>query len=82
VSGITVNEARCRELLEGNLSLATALAPKIGYDTAAAIAKEAFARGMTAREVAKEKKVMPDAELDEVLDARSMTEVGIPGQED
>jgi fumarate hydratase class II len=82
VSGITVNEARCRELLEGNLSLATALAPKIGYDTAAAIAKEAFARGMTAREVAKEKKVLSDAELDQVLDARSMTEVGIPGQED
>jgi fumarate hydratase class II len=82
VSGITVNEARCRELLEGNLSLATALAPKIGYDTAAAIAKEAFARGMTAREVAKEKKVLPDAELDQVLDARAMTEVGIPGQED
>jgi fumarate hydratase class II len=82
VSGITVNEARCRELLEGNLSLATALAPKIGYDTAAAIAKEAFARGMTAREVAKEKKVLPDAELDQVLDARAMTEVGIRGQED
>jgi fumarate hydratase class II len=82
VSGITVNEARCRELLEGNLSLATALAPKIGYDTAAAIAKEAFARGMTAREVAKEKKVLSDAELDQVLDARAMTEVGIPGQED
>jgi fumarate hydratase class II len=79
VNGITVNEDRCRELLEGNLSLATALAPKIGYDTAASIAKEAFKRGLTAREVAREMKVLPDAELDEVLDARGMTEVGIPG---
>jgi fumarate hydratase, class II len=39
------NEDRCRELLEGNLSLATALAPKIGYDEAAAIAKQAFKKG-------------------------------------
>jgi fumarate hydratase class II len=80
VSGITVNEERCRELLEGNLSLATALAPTIGYDTAASIAKEAFARGLTARAVAKEKNLMPEDELDQVLDARGMTEVGIPGE--
>jgi fumarate hydratase, class II len=79
VDGITANEERCRELLEGNLSLATALAPKIGYDEAAAIAKQAFKENKTAREVARERKVLPDAELDEVLDARAMTEPGIPG---
>jgi len=79
VDGITANEDRCRELLEGNLSLATALAPKIGYDDAAAIAKQAFKEGKTAREVARERQVLPDAELDEVLDARAMTEPGIPG---
>jgi fumarate hydratase, class II len=79
VDGITANEERCRELLEGNLSLATALAPKIGYDEAAAIAKQAFRENKTAREVARERKVLPDAELDEVLDARAMTEPGIPG---
>jgi fumarate hydratase, class II len=79
VDGITANEDRCRELLEGNLSLATALAPKIGYDDAAAIAKQAFKEGKTAREVARERKVLPDNELDEVLDARAMTEPGIPG---
>jgi fumarate hydratase class II len=79
VRGITANEQRCRELLEGNLSLATALAPRIGYDTAAAIAKEAHKRGLTARAVAREKKVLPDDELDAVLDARAMTEPGIPG---
>jgi fumarate hydratase, class II len=77
VDGITANEDRCRELLEGNLSLATSLAPKIGYDEAAAIAKQAFKEGKTAREVARERKVLPDAELEKVLDARSMTEPGV-----
>jgi fumarate hydratase, class II len=79
VNGIIANEARCRELLEGNLSLATALAPKIGYDKAASIAKEAFKRGLTARALAQEVLVLPDSELNEVLDAYAMTEPGIPG---
>ncbi len=81
VDGIVANEARCRELLEGNLSLATALAPSIGYDAAAAIAKQAFREGKTAREVARERGVLEDAELERVLDARAMTEPGIPGGE-
>jgi fumarate hydratase, class II len=79
IDGITANEERCRELLEGNLSLATALAPKIGYDEAAAIAKQAFREGKTARDVARERQVLPEKELDEVLDSRAMTEPGIPG---
>ncbi|HEX6694684.1 MAG TPA: class II fumarate hydratase [Longimicrobiales bacterium] len=79
IDGITANEDRCRELLEGNLSLATALAPTIGYDEAATIAKVAFKEGKTARAVARERKSLPDAELDRVLDARGMTEPGIPG---
>jgi fumarate hydratase class II len=79
VDGIEANEDRIRELLEGNLSLGTALAPHIGYDAAASLAKEAFREGKTVRELAKEKGVLPDDELDRVLDARSMTEPGIPG---
>jgi fumarate hydratase class II len=79
VDGITANEERTRELLEGNLSLATALAPSIGYDAAASIAKDAFKQGTTARALARERKVLPDDELDAVLDARAMTEPGIPG---
>ena len=79
IAGITANEERCRELLEGNLALGTALAPRIGYDAAAAIAKEAFAQGKTVREVARAKGVLPEAELDAVLDPRAMTEPGIPG---
>jgi fumarate hydratase, class II len=79
VAGITANEERCQALLEGNLSLATALAPTVGYDAAAAIAKQAFAEGATARQVARARRVLPDDELDRVLDARAMTEPGIPG---
>ena len=79
VDGIEANEERIHALLEGNLSLGTALAPHIGYDAAASLAKEAFREGKTVRELAKEKGVLPDEELDRVLDARSMTEPGIPG---
>ncbi len=79
VDGIVANEDRIQELLEGNLSLGTALAPHIGYDAAASLAKEAFKEGKTVRQLAKEKGVLPDDELDRVLDARSMTEPGIPG---
>ncbi len=79
VEGIEANEARCRELLEGNLMLATSLAPAIGYDAAAAIAKEAYARGTTVREVAREKSGLPEEELDRLLDPRPMTEPGIRG---
>ena len=79
VDGITANEERARHLLEGNLSLATALAPRIGYDLAAQIAKDAFKEGKTAREVARVKANLPEAELDDILNARRMTEPGIPG---
>jgi fumarate hydratase class II len=79
IDGITANEDRCKELLEGNLSLATALAPRIGYDLAADIAKVAFKEGKTAREVAREKAKLPEDELNDILDARKMTEPGIPG---
>ncbi len=56
--------------------MCTSLAPKIGYDKAAAIAKEAFATGKTVRQVAKEQGVLSDAELDKALDPTSMTKPG------
>ena len=79
LDGITANRDRCEELLEGNLSLATALAPSIGYDEAATIAKVAFKEGKTARQVALERGALPPEQLADVLDARAMTEPGIPG---
>jgi fumarate hydratase class II len=74
IDGITANEKRALDLLELNLSSCTALAPKIGYDKAAALSKEAFATGRTLREVALERKVLPAKEIDELLDYRKMTE--------
>jgi fumarate hydratase class II len=74
VDGLEPDEERCAALIEGSLAMCTSLAPVIGYDNAAAIAKEAFASGKTVRQIATERKVLPEAELDTLLDARSMTE--------
>ena len=52
----------------------TALAPKIGYEQAAAFAKEAFKTGKTIRELCRDKKMLTDAELDDALDTWKMTE--------
>jgi fumarate hydratase class II len=74
IAGITANESRARDLVELNLSTCTSLAPKIGYDKAAALSKEAFKTGRTVRDVAREQKVLPDDELNELLNFRRMTE--------
>ena len=76
IDGIEVNEERAKELIEGSLAMCTGLAPIIGYDKAAAIAKEAYATGKTVRQVAKEMKVLSDEELDKALDPTSMTRPG------
>ena len=65
-----------RELIERSLAMVTALVPKIGYDAAAALAKEAMASNRTVREVALERKVLPREELDAILDPWRMTEGG------
>jgi len=74
IHGLTANTERCTELIEQSLAMCTSLAPLIGYDAAAAIAKEAARTGKTVRQVALEKKVLDEARLREVLDPRSMTE--------
>ncbi len=79
VVGIEADQKRCSELIEQSLAMCTSLAPKIGYDRAAAIAKEAYATGRTVREVAVERKVLPEAELDALLDPYAMTEPGAEG---
>ncbi|RME41125.1 MAG: class II fumarate hydratase [Planctomycetota bacterium] len=76
VKGIEARRERCAELIEGSLAMCTSLAPRIGYDQAAAIAKEAFATGKTVREIARERGVLPEDELERVLDPMSMTRPG------
>jgi len=68
VSGITANRDKCVSYIEQSLALCTGLVPAIGYDKAAAIAKDAYSEGKTVREVAIEKRLLPDNELNQILD--------------
>jgi fumarate hydratase class II len=79
VSGITANRERCKELIELSMAMVTSLAPKIGYDRAAEIAKESARTGKTVRQISLEKKVLPEAELNAALDPVAMTEPGGEG---
>jgi fumarate hydratase class II len=76
VRGLDVDRDRIARDVERSLMLATALAPKIGYDAAAALAKEASEKGLTIRELAEKKNVLPPKDLKEALDLRDMTEPG------
>ena len=73
VRGVEANRDRAAAFVEQSLAMATALAPVIGYEKAAALAKEASATGRTIREVATEHSGIPRAELERLLDPRSQT---------
>jgi len=77
VEGLTATE-RGPALVEQGLMLATALAPVIGYDEAAKLAKEAHRTGRTIRDLALERGIAPDR-LDDLLDPAAMTEPGLGG---
>jgi len=76
VVGVEADRERARDMVERSLAMVTSLAPKIGYDRAAKIAKEAYESGRTVRELALEKGVLPKDELEQALDPRSQTEGG------
>jgi len=78
VVGIEANEARAQELLEKNPSIATALNPFIGYDAASVVAKESAKRGVSVRDIVRERGLLPEDQIDDALDVRSMTEPGLP----
>jgi fumarate hydratase class II len=79
IAGITANRQRCNELVEYSMAMVTSLAPKIGYDRAAEIAKESVATGKTVRQLCQEKQVLPEAELNRALDPVEMTKPGGEG---
>ena len=78
--GITADRERCRELLELNPSIATALNRSIGYDLASKVAKTSASQKKSVRQVVMEMELLDEATLNEVLDVRHMTEPGIPGE--
>jgi len=78
IEGIKANEERCKSLIEESLAMCTALAPEIGYEAAAKLAKEAYQSGRTVRQVAQSQNVLPEKRLAELLDPWRMTESGGP----
>jgi fumarate hydratase class II len=82
ISGIEANAERCAEMIEKSLAMCTALAPEIGYDEAAAIAKESYKTGKTVREIALERKILTPERLNELLDPMRMTKPGIAAKGD
>jgi fumarate hydratase class II len=78
IEGIHANKERCQSFIEDSLAMCTALAPEIGYEAAAGLAKEAYRSGKTVRQVAKEQNVLAEGRLDELLDPWRMTEPGGP----
>jgi fumarate hydratase class II len=73
LEGLEADRERAAGLVEQSLALATALAPEIGYDQAAALAKEAYRTGRTIREVAREQSGILEARLEELLDPARQT---------
>jgi aspartate ammonia-lyase len=79
VSGIKANEAMCSYWVERSAALATALMPHIGYARAAEISKQSVKEGVLIRDLVKREHVLSDEQIDDVLDLRKMTEIGVPG---
>lgn len=78
VKGITANVAMCEYWVERSAALATALMPQIGYAAAADISKRSVKEGVLIRDLVKREQLLPDAEVDAVLDLRRLTEIGVP----
>ena len=74
VDGIEADRERCESFIEQSLAMVTPLAKVIGYDRAAEIAKQAYESGRTVREIARERMLLPEEELNRVLDPAAMTQ--------
>jgi aspartate ammonia-lyase len=79
VTGIEANREMCAYWVERSAALATALAPQIGYAKAAEISKQSVKEGVLIRDLVKRDGIIPADQVDEVLDLRKMTEIGVPG---
>jgi aspartate ammonia-lyase len=79
VRGIEANEAMCAYWVERSAALATALMPHIGYAKAAELSKQSVKEGVLIRDMVRRDALLPAEQVDEVLDLRKMTEIGVPG---
>jgi aspartate ammonia-lyase len=80
VDGIRADEEQCRFLLDRSTALATALSPYIGYSATADIAKLSVKTGQPIREIVRQRKLLDDRLLDQILSADAMTSPGVPGR--
>jgi aspartate ammonia-lyase len=79
VRGIEANEEMCAYWVERSAALATALAPHIGYARAAELSKQSVKEGVLIRDLVRREGLLPPDQIDEVLDLRKMTDIGVPG---
>jgi aspartate ammonia-lyase len=79
VAGIEANREMCAYWVERSAALATALAPQIGYARAAELSKQSVKENTLISELVHREKVLPDDQIEETLDLRKMTEIGVPG---
>lgn len=79
VAGITANREMCAYWVERSAALATALMPHIGYAKAAEVSKQSVKEGILVRDLVKREQLLPADQIDDVLDLRKMTVIGVPG---
>jgi aspartate ammonia-lyase len=79
IGGMEANREMCAYWVERSAALATALAPQIGYAKAAEISKQSVKEGVLIRDIVRRDGILPPERVDEVLDLRKMTEIGVPG---
>ena len=79
VVGIEANADMCAYWVERSAALATALMPHIGYARAAELSKQSVKEGVLVRDLVKREHVLPADQIDDILDLRKMTEIGVPG---
>ena len=72
IMGLEANTEKLDENIQKNSILVTALVPKIGYDKAAEVAKEAVSKNVTIKEILVEKALIPESEIDELLDIEKL----------
>jgi aspartate ammonia-lyase len=79
VRGIEANREMCEYWVERSAALATALAPHVGYARAAELSKQSVKEGVLIRDLVRREGLLPPDQIDEVLDLRKMTDIGVPG---
>jgi aspartate ammonia-lyase len=78
VRGIEANEAMCAYWVERSAALATALMPQIGYAAAAELSKRSVREGVLIRELVTREHLLPEGDVEAVLDVRRLTDIGVP----